>query len=799
MKRAITFLLLAFCLFHFSAATTFTVTTVSDAGAGSLREAMTFCNLTPGADNVVFNIPGQAPHTIYCFSSLPVLNDAGTTIDGTTQPANGYTGNGRKIIIDGSQFQNGDGIEVNGANFTLKGVRIQKFPYNGLVINAGATGYVLGGVGAGNTISENYYRGIEVNGAANGTLKGNFIGTDDAGLVAKANEYEGLVLNAGCNGTVIGGVLAGEGNVISGNRYQGIQIEASTNCSILGNMIGVNATGTAAIPNEYEGIFLTNGANGNTIGSATAGGSNVISANLYSGILIECSNNNVVKGNKIGTDMSGGTALGNQYSGVQVGVHYSNYGCPSSGNTIGGLNAGEGNVIANSGYYGVNVWGTNANQNPIRGNVIYCNGYDGISLEDGNYMQPDGNNGYASPVILAANAAGANGTAAANDWVDLYIDDQCQNCEPRSFVATVQANGTGNWSYGGALSGSLTAIATNNINNNSSANSPCFFITNSTVPLANFMAITTDFCGSGCTSFLDFSTGQPTSWSWTFPGGTPSTSNLQNPQNICYSAPGTYDVTLVATNGSGSDTRTLTGYITVTTAPVVSAGPDVSICEGDTTQLQGQSNGGYVWSIAAGLSDTTIASPLAFPTSTTSYVLTGQNANCSVADTVLVTVFPAPTVSINAIGPLLTATNGVTFQWLLNGSPISGATSQSFTALTSGNYAVSITDANGCSAVSASIFIDVASAIGETLHLHFEVGPNPASEMIHLSASGLLDDRGEIQIVDLLGRILQQESVDVEGGRLGIQLNVSQLATGMYRIVLRTESGIGSVNFAVER
>jgi PKD repeat protein len=63
-------------------------------------------------------------------------------------------------------------------------------------------------------------------------------------------------------------------------------------------------------------------------------------------------------------------------------------------------------------------------------------------------------------------------------------------------------------------------------------------------------------------SFTDQSTNNPTSWSWSFPGGTPSTSTAQNP-TITYNTAGTYSVTLTAANSAGSDPETKTNYITV--------------------------------------------------------------------------------------------------------------------------------------------------------------------------------------------------------------------------------------------
>jgi PKD repeat protein len=83
-------------------------------------------------------------------------------------------------------------------------------------------------------------------------------------------------------------------------------------------------------------------------------------------------------------------------------------------------------------------------------------------------------------------------------------------------------------------------------------------------PVADFMAnITTVLTGSGV-SFTDLSEHTPMIWSWTFEGGNPSSSDIQNPENIVYDTPGIYNVELMVTNWNGSDTITKTAYITVT-------------------------------------------------------------------------------------------------------------------------------------------------------------------------------------------------------------------------------------------
>jgi PKD repeat protein len=81
---------------------------------------------------------------------------------------------------------------------------------------------------------------------------------------------------------------------------------------------------------------------------------------------------------------------------------------------------------------------------------------------------------------------------------------------------------------------------------------------------AGFSASTTTLClqTGNQISFSDESTGGPTSWSWYFEGGTPSTSTAQNP-TVTYAQAGTYAVSLTVSNAGGSDTYQVVDYINV--------------------------------------------------------------------------------------------------------------------------------------------------------------------------------------------------------------------------------------------
>ncbi|MCK9498804.1 MAG: PKD domain-containing protein, partial [Bacteroidales bacterium] len=85
-------------------------------------------------------------------------------------------------------------------------------------------------------------------------------------------------------------------------------------------------------------------------------------------------------------------------------------------------------------------------------------------------------------------------------------------------------------------------------------------------PIANFYANQTSVASGSTINFSDASTCSPTSWLWSFPGGTPTSSTLQNP-NVVYNTPGVYNVSLTATNSYGNNMHTENLYISVTPAP----------------------------------------------------------------------------------------------------------------------------------------------------------------------------------------------------------------------------------------
>ena len=252
--------------------------------------------------------------------------------------------------------------------------------------------------GMGNVISGNVDDGIEVSGslATDNVIRGNIIGlladgttNLDANAVPAGNNF-GVYLLYG-NGNTVGGTEEGARNVISGNKLDGILIYGSGDHTIQGNYIGTDAAGTADVGNNGAGLDIE-ASNDNRIGGTSEGAGNVISGNSQAGLYMESGRNNVIQGNFIGTDLTGIEALGNSDAGI-----YLDSGSPN--NTVGGTEAGAGNVVAANGSDGIYI---DDSGNTVQGNLIGVdvtgtqttdsdgdalgNDDDGIDVEFGNNL-----------------------------------------------------------------------------------------------------------------------------------------------------------------------------------------------------------------------------------------------------------------------------------------------------------------------------------------------------------------------------------------------------------------------------
>lgn len=312
-------------------------------------------------------------------SGLPVANQAGIYIQDSTNTSVGTAGNGN--VVSGNSF----GVRLTSTSGptsgnTIKGNLIGTDPFGtaaapnsiGVLVSQ-ATGNTIGGTTPDerNVISGNSNSGIAFeSGASSNTIQGNYIGLKIDGASALANLVGISVFSSSAHSNQIGGVAAGAGNVVSGNTQNGIQLYSFANNNIVeGNIVGLNAAGTAAIPNS-NGISLFDRANSNRIGGSAAGAGNVSSGNFGSGvILIDGAQNNTIEGNKLGTDPTGMIDRGNSNYGVLI-MQGNNITSVTTNNVIGGLTAGARNLISGNNSGGVRLIGATTTSNVIAGNYI---------------------------------------------------------------------------------------------------------------------------------------------------------------------------------------------------------------------------------------------------------------------------------------------------------------------------------------------------------------------------------------------------------------------------------------------
>ena len=477
-------------------AASFSVTNINDSGSGSLRAAIESANAMPGFDQITFNIAGGGVHTIAPTSALPNITD-GVEILGFTQPGSSANTNGpglpdnsvHLVEIDGTsmgpvvfRFNNPPGgFIVEGLVINRSGTAIEVNNTNGATIS----GNFLGTDPDGMTAHPNFF-GVEVEGSANiqiggplpaqrnvisgntgaqigfgcsfggGTghsIQGNFIGPAANGTAVPAGSpggnQTGVALCFVVTDVEIGGAAAGERNVISGNGFIGVNVSNAfagfqvTDVVIRNNFIGTDLTGTLPLPNGAMGIRINTG--GNDVID------NVVSGNVGDGVACNSGvddDGGLVRGNKIGTDVTGTLPLPNGGWGLYINA---------GGLQIGGVGAGEANVIAFNGTTnqgGIFIEGDTANT--IRGNSTHDNAGLGIDIAgvgpngndegDGDATPFVPNDGQNFPVISSTTIGLGEGpeggtrvqgflhsTPSTTFIIDVYANDACVRF-PKDFV-----------------------------------------------------------------------------------------------------------------------------------------------------------------------------------------------------------------------------------------------------------------------------------------------------------------------------------------------------------------------------
>lgn len=166
------------------------------------------------------------------------------------------------------------------------------------------------------------------------------------------------------------------------------------------------------------------------------------------------------------------------------------------------------------------------------------------------------------------------------------------------------------------------------------------------------------------------------------------------------------------------------------------------------------------------------------------YVTVTDNNGCTAeSNHIAISVHPLPPVSISVNGDTLRVYNAVSYQWYFNNGLINGATDSVFIATQTGNYAVMITDTNGCHATSNNAFV-VVSAIAEVNEEILSLSPNPATSQLNITSSVPIE---QINIYNTTGQLVRAIDVRAIHESPQLQLDVSQLTNGLYIAELKTK------------
>ncbi len=379
------------------------------------------------------------------------------------------------VVIDGNYIGiAADGLTARGNGDGYRG--------SGITFNSAISD---GDIIRGNVISANGDSGIDERAStiSNLTILGNYIGTDAAGQLDRGNDYFGIVWYGGdVVNTIIG--ASGAGNIIASSKFgSGLEFYSGSHI-IRGNSIGIGVDGTTALPNATWGVRLYPGPVSHIVGGMGAGEENIISgaAAGYSNILIQNGAEALVSGNTLRGSLGDGMELSG--IGTVVTFHnndvYVNAGAGLDISNQAQLIAFDNNITANAGN-GVQLT-PDAGKAAIYGNVISGNGELSIDLnEDGITANDIGDADLGANELLnfpVINAFTVNGTENVSYDIDLdvpahtngYRIDLFKNAagdpsghgEGDVFLGFVE---TGNHA-GGSLnfSGSFSAIETVEIN-----------------------------------------------------------------------------------------------------------------------------------------------------------------------------------------------------------------------------------------------------------------------------------------------------------------------------------------------
>jgi hypothetical protein len=283
-------------------------------------------------------------------------------------------------------------------------------------------------------------------------------------------------------------------------------------------------------------------------------------------------------------------------------------------------------------------------------------------------------------------------------------------------------------------------------------------------------------------------------------GNTNSNWNLAT-YSFTPSTTGTYYMQIYARNTTAPTQRLLIDNMTLTQACTPPAQPsnitgNITLCNG-VTQTYSVTNDpdatSYTWTLPSGWTGTSTTNSISVTAGTTggtvSVVATNTCGNSTAQTTSITVTNVSNTVTQN--GNTLTANEaGATYQWIdcTTGTDIQNETGKSFTPTADGSYSVRVTK-GGCNATSTCIVVNTLGVNATDLVAGVRIFPNPATELVTIQLNSLIEiGQSIIQVTDLTGRVVLNQTIQVQQGENTFVLDTDKLPQGIYSVDLLNDT-----------
>ena len=294
----------------------------------------------------------------------------------------------------------------------------------------------------------------------------------------------------------------------------------------------------------------------------------------------------------------------------------------------------------------------------------------------------------------------------------------------------------------------------------------------------NALPATPTISASGSTTFctggsVDLTSSSTTGNLW---------SNNATASTITVSNSGSFSVTVTDGNSCSATSTSINVNVSSAPIPTITA-TSTTACSGDTVILSSSTADSYVWSTGQTTQSIALTASSANITVTTVNVNACNGVGMSQPTSVTFTATPTAAGSFTTSGNVATFANTSTgagsYSWDFGDFSNSSASAPTHAYAANGAYTVTLTAINGNCTSTTSFTVNISVALDELQGITLNLYPNPANQEVNIALNGAALE--SVVVLDQFGRTVKVSNVS--------NINVSDLATGVYQVILYTDKG----------